>query len=110
MKKKLTRRGVLRGSNAVIALPFLESLGFRKFAGAAEAPIPPKRMVFLGMGFGVTADKWFPSREQVGENYDFPSILQPLEKHRDDLTFLQNLLHQHSQDGHSGSTFWLTGA
>ncbi|MEO0445388.1 MAG: DUF1552 domain-containing protein [Verrucomicrobiota bacterium] len=110
MKRKLTRRGVLRGSNAVIALPFLESLGFRKFAGAAEAPIPPKRMVFLGMGFGVTADKWFPSREQVGENYDFPSILQPLEKHRDDLTFLQNLLHQHSQDGHSGSTFWLTGA
>lgn len=110
-KNNITRRGVLRSSSAVIALPFLESLGFRKFASAAaDTQAPPKRMVFMGMGFGVTADKWFPSREQVGEGYDFPSVLKPLEKHRSDLTFIQNMMHRHSQDGHSGSTFWLTGA
>lgn len=111
MKKNLTRRAVLRSSSATIALPFLESFGFRKFASAAaEAPAIPKRMVWLGMGFGVTADKWFPKRDQVGADYVFPEILKPLEKHRKDLTFIQNLLHKHSQDGHSGSTFWLTGA
>tara|TARA_R110002096_G_scaffold4501_19_gene21173 strand:- start:4722 stop:6029 length:1308 start_codon:yes stop_codon:yes gene_type:complete len=110
MSKNLTRRGVLRSSSAFIALPFLESLGFRKFASAAERPTVPKRLVFMGMGFGVTADRWYPDPSIVGENYEFPQILKPLEKHRKDLTFVQNLMHQHSADGHSGSTFWLTGA
>lgn len=107
---KPTRRGVLKSSTATIALPFLESWGFRKYAAAADVVKAPKRMVWLGMGFGVTADKWFPNKDQVGADYDFPKILKPLEKHRNDLTFIQNLMHKHSQDGHSGSTFWLTGA
>ncbi|MDF1659941.1 MAG: DUF1552 domain-containing protein [Verrucomicrobiales bacterium] len=110
MKNPFTRRAFLKSSSATIALPFLESFGFRKFASATEIAAPPKRMIWLGMGFGVTADKWFPSQEQVGRDYEFPEILKPLEKHRGDLTFIQNLMHQHSQDGHSGSTFWLTGA
>lgn len=107
-----SRRGFLRSSNALIALPFLESLGFRKFASAAPAvaAAPPKRMVFLGMGFGVTADRWYPDVNTVGENYEMPEILSPLAKHQKDLTFIQNLMHQYSADGHSGSTFWLTGA
>ncbi|MEM7014465.1 MAG: DUF1552 domain-containing protein, partial [Verrucomicrobiota bacterium] len=45
-----------------------------------------------------------------GEDYDFPAILKPLEKHRSDISFVQNVYHKYSQDGHSGSTFWLTGA
>ncbi len=106
----LSRRAILKSSSATVALPFLESFGFRKFASAAEAAVPPKRLVWLGMGFGVTADKWFPEREEAGTDYVFPSILKPLEKHRKDLTFIQNLMHKYSQDGHSGSTFWLTGA
>jgi len=112
MKNSLTRRAVLRSSTATVALPFLESFGFRKFASAAENPVsaPAKRMIWLGMGFGVTADKWFPKPEETGANYTFPGILKPLEKHRGDLTFVQNLMHKDSQDGHSGSTFWLTGA
>ncbi len=67
-------------------------------------------MAFLGMGYGVTADRWYPDRSTVGEDYAFPQILKPLAKHRKDLTFIQNLMHQYSADGHSGSTFWLTGA
>lgn len=62
------------------------------------------------MGFGVTADRWYPDRNTVGENYKIPEILSPLAKHQKDLTFIQNLMHQYSADGHSGSTFWLTGA
>ncbi|MEM7603177.1 MAG: DUF1552 domain-containing protein, partial [Verrucomicrobiota bacterium] len=110
MKNSFTRRALLKSSTATIALPFLESFGFRKFAKAAAPVAPPKRMIWLGMGFGVTADKWFPAQEQTGADYDFPEILKPLEKHREDITFIQNLMHKHSQDGHSGSTFWLTGA
>ena len=106
------RRGFLRSSSAVIALPFLESLGFRPFVSSAKgaATVPPKRLVFLGMGFGVTADRWYPDVNTVGENWKMPEILKPLEKHQKDVTFIQNLMHKYSADGHSGSTFWLTGA
>jgi len=110
MNKTLNRRGFLRSSSAVVALPFLESFGFRKFASAKEIVAPPKRMIFMGMGFGVTADKWYADINQPGEDYDFPTVLKPLEKHRKDLSMFQNLMHKDSADGHSGSTFWLTGA
>ncbi len=105
-----TRRAFLKSSTATIALPFLESFGHRAFAAAPKLAAPPKRLLYMGMGFGVTADKWFPERDQTGSDYEFPAILNPLEKHREDLTFIQNLMHKDSADGHSGSTFWLTGA
>ncbi|YCM43035.1 DUF1552 domain-containing protein [Verrucomicrobiaceae bacterium 227] len=112
MKSSTSRRAFLRSSTATISLPFLESFGFTRLASAASQTIAaaPKRMVFLGMGFGVTADRWYPDRKTVGENYEMPKILAPLAKHQKDLTFIQNLMHQYSADGHSGSTFWLTGA
>ena len=110
MNHGISRRTFLRSSSATIALPYLHSLGFRRFASAKDLAVIPKRMIWLGMGFGVTADKWFPDKTELGSNYRFPEILSPLERHRKDLTFIQNLMHQYSQDGHSGSTFWLTGA
>ncbi|MFG0266834.1 MAG: DUF1552 domain-containing protein [Rhodopirellula sp. JB055] len=106
-----SRRGFLRSSSALIALPMLDSFGFKRFASAASTAVAsPKRMVFLGMGFGVTADRWYPDTNTVGENYDLPQILRPLTRHKKDITIIQNLMHQYSADGHSGSTFWLTGA
>lgn len=106
-----SRRAFLHSSKALVTLPFLESLGFRKFASAATtATRAPKRMVFLGMGFGVTADRWYPDLNTVGADYEIPEILKPLAKHKKDITFIQNLMHKYSADGHSGSTFWLTGA
>lgn len=106
-----SRRGFLCSSSAVIALPFLESFRGRSASAAPTvATAPPKRMVFLGMGFGVTADRWYPDVKTVGENYELPNILKPLTRHKKDLTIIQNLMHQSSADGHSGSTFWLTGA
>ena len=109
--QSVSRRGVLKSSTAMIALPFLESFGFQKFASAATPAVTiPKRMVFLGMGFGVTADRWYPDVKTVGEDYKIPTVLEPLARHKKDLSIIQNLMHQHSADGHSGSTFWLTGA
>jgi len=107
-----SRRGFLRSSSALVALPFLESLGFSGIASAARVATTaaPKRMIFLGMGFGVTADRWYPDATMVGKDYQLPNILKPLQKHKRDITIIQNLMHQYSADGHSGSTFWLTGA
>lgn len=106
------RRLFLRSSSALVALPLFESLGIPKDASAAvrDEVSPPKRMVFLGMGFGVTADTWYPNAEETGSDYRLPRVLKPLARHKKDLTIIQNLMHQYSADGHSGSTFWLTGA
>lgn len=91
MKSKLDRRHFLRGTGTLIALPALESIGFRRFASAADkAPAtPPKRMVFLGFGFGVTKETWFPNVEQTGADYDLSEGLAPLARHKKDFTVVQ---------------------
>ncbi len=104
------RRHFLRSSSALVALPLLESLGFRRFARADEAAAPPKRMIFLGFGWGVTRESWYPDKKQTGEVYDLPAGLKPLQRHKSDFTVIQNLQHQFSTEAHWGSTFWLTGA
>lgn len=68
----LSRRHFLRSTaGSLIALPFLPSLGFRAFA-AEKSVTPPKRMVFLGFGFGVTNETWFPDIKQTGADYTLP--------------------------------------
>ena len=104
-----TRRHFLRSSTALIALPLLESLDFQRFASAAVAT-PPKRMMFMGMGFGVTAHAWHPDVNDTGYDYKLPESLSPLARHKKDISILQHLEHANSRDAHSGSTFWLTGA
>ena len=112
MNTPLNRRHFLRGTGALIALPTLKSIGFRRFASAADKAIakPPKRMVFLGLGFGVTKETWFPNVEQTGVDYDLPQGLRPLARHKADFTVVQGGSNQYSNEAHWGSTFWLTGA
>lgn len=94
----------------MLAIPTLDSLGWQKFAGAAKAESPSKRMVFLSFGWGVTRDDWFPSKSVVGVDYELPSGLEPLRRHKQDITVVQNLNNQFSSEAHWGSTFYLTGA
>ncbi|MFP6675221.1 MAG: DUF1552 domain-containing protein, partial [Pirellulaceae bacterium] len=112
MNTKLNRRHFLRGAGTFIALPALESIGFRRFASAAPKgpPIPPKRTVFLGFGFGVTQETWFPNTADTGADYKLPQGLAPLARHKKDFTVVQGCSNQFSNEAHWGSTFWLTGA
>jgi hypothetical protein len=106
-----TRRRFLQSSTALIALPLLESLGFRRFASAAAtAKSPPKRLVFLGFGWGVTETTWYPDIKQPGTDYTLSEGLKPLERHKADFTVVQGLWNKYSNEGHWGSTMWLTGA
>lgn len=109
MATSLTRRHFLRSSTAFIALPALESLGFRRFAAAAPVT-PPKRLVFLSFGWGITNETWYPDINQKGADYTLPPGLQPLARHKADFTVVQGLWNKFSNQGHAGSTFWLTGA
>ncbi|MCH1441902.1 MAG: DUF1552 domain-containing protein [Rubripirellula sp.] len=106
----LSRRRFLRSSTGIVALPALESLTRKNSASAASVQRPVKRMVFLGFGWGVTRDDWFPDKSISGNAYELPSGLQPLQRHKNDITVLQNLSNQFSSEAHWGSTFYLTGA
>ena len=110
MKTALSRRHFLRAAGSLIALPALESLGFRAFASGKVAAVRPKRMIFLGFGFGVTQETWFPDMNRTGADYALSEGLAPLARHQKNLTVIQNLTNKYSQDAHWGSTFWLTGA
>ena len=109
MTSRLSRRHFLRAAGSLVALPALESLGFRAFC-AEKAAVRPKRMIFLGFGFGVTQETWFPAATDLGEGYTLPQGLAPLARHKKDFSIVQGLTNKYSQDAHWGSTFWLTGA
>ena len=96
----------------MIALPAFESLGVqRQFASAANiSAARPKRVVFLGFGYGVTNETWFPDVNQTGPSYTLPEGLKALERHKSDFTVIQGMSNQYNNEAHWGSTFWLTGA
>jgi hypothetical protein len=108
----LSRRQVLRGAGSLVALPALESLGFRRFAQAAATSLngPSKRCVFMSIGFGVTKETWYPDINQTGANYELSEGLSPLARHKSDITVVQGCSNQFANEAHWGSTFWLTGA
>ena len=105
-----SRRHFLKSSSALIALPFLESLGFRRFASAAQIATPPKRLVFLGFGWGITEETWYPDIKTPGPDYELPVGLKPLARPKKDFSIVQGLWNQYSVEGHAGSTWWLSGA
>ncbi len=103
------RRHFLRRAGSLIALPALESFGFRAYA-TPKAVTPPKRMVFLGFGWGVTNETWFPDAKKTGVDWELSAGLQPLARHQKDITVVQGCSNKFSNEAHWGSTFWLTGA
>ncbi|MBT5379169.1 MAG: DUF1552 domain-containing protein, partial [Opitutae bacterium] len=112
MKTDFNRRTFLRGAGALIALPALDSIGFRRFASAAtKASVAiPKRAIFMGIGFGVTKQTWYPDPKDMGANYQLSEGLSPLARHKKDFTIVQGCANNYSNEAHWGSTFWLTGA
>ncbi|WP_013629319.1 DUF1552 domain-containing protein [Rubinisphaera brasiliensis] len=108
--RQMNRRAALQSATAMIALPFLESFGFRRFAAAAETVAPPKRIAFLGFGWGVTEESFFPDMKTPGADYELPLGLKPLERHKADFSVIQGLRNKYSVEGHAGSTWWLSGA
>lgn len=105
-----SRRHFLQSSTALIGLPFLESFGFSRYASAATPATPPKRMIFLAFGWGVTDESWFPDVATPGPDYELPEGLRPLARHKKDFSIVQGLWNKYSVEGHAGSTWWLSGA
>jgi len=111
-KKHLRRRAFLKGSGAVLALPWLDAMlpTFATRSQAAEATVAPQRFVAVNYGLGFHAPNFFP--EQTGADYEPSLYLKLLEKHRRDFTVIQGLAHteQNGQNGHASGMTWLTAA
>ncbi|MCM8532972.1 MAG: DUF1552 domain-containing protein [Lentisphaeraceae bacterium] len=103
------RRQFLKGAGTTLALPHLASLQAKSFSKEKIPQALPK-MIFLSFGFGVTEESWNPSSEDTGSDYKLPAGLKPLAKHKKDFSIVQNTQHEFSNQGHWGSTFYLTGA
>lgn len=99
LNQPITRRTVLRGLGATLALPWLECM-LPRSASAAAAEAAPVRMAVLFMPNGVKQDCWTPSG--TGRNYALSQTLSPLCEHQDDLIVCTNLWNKNSAvgDGH----------
>src|SRR4029453_6378004 len=95
-KKHLSRRTVLRGMGAVVALPMMESmlpaLTPVQKAGKNGIKFVAIEMVHGSAGatkFGAERNLWSPAAD--GRNFDFgASSLKPLEPYREHLTIISN--------------------
>jgi hypothetical protein len=89
-KKHLSRRTVLKGAGAAIALPLLDAMSPAATAASKTAGgATPPRFVFVGFPHGAIMDRWSP--KQTGTGYETSPILKPLEPFRDHLTIVSGL-------------------
>ena len=79
-KMKLSRRTVLRGIGATVSLPLLEAMVPALTATAQTAANPIKRFGAVFVPLGERPGYWTP--KEVGSNFEFTPILQPLEAPR----------------------------
>jgi hypothetical protein len=91
-RKHLSRRTVLRGAGASIALPLLDSMLPAGTARAQSATATGTRFASIYVPHGATMDKWTPAT--AGKDFEFSEILQPLEAFRSRVNIVSDLAHQ----------------
>lgn len=102
--QSISRRTLLRGAGAALALPWLEAMGpTRGYAEEQEGKLrsdAPVRMAALFVPNGVRQEAWTP--EGTGKDFQLSPTLQPLADLKDQLLVLTNLWNQASNvgDGH----------
>ncbi len=102
----LPRRHFLRGLGVSLGLPLLECM---RPLRAAQAPVSPRRSVFIYLPNGVNTYEY--QITQAGRDYTFSRILAPLAKHRKHITPISGLHHPNAFGiAHSATQTWLTGA
>jgi hypothetical protein len=87
-RKALSRRTILRGLGATVALPFLDAMT----PAMASSSLPggkPVRMAFVYVPNGIDMRFWNPDYE--GKLGELPDTLKPMAGLRDKMTLLSNL-------------------
>ncbi|NRB26675.1 MAG: DUF1552 domain-containing protein [Roseibacillus sp.] len=107
----LSRRAVLRGAGATLALPLLEIMQNRSYAGGASQARPPVRAGFFYIPNGVVQRAWHPVDE--GKNFTLSPSLQPLAPVREHISLYTKLdrVKVAGTDGHAqAGACWLSSA
>ncbi|EJU10322.1 hypothetical protein LH128_24197 [Sphingomonas sp. LH128] len=89
IRPALSRRTLLRGAGAAMALPFLEAM--MPSARAADLSSRPKRLQVFYSPNGMTMPDFLPTA--TGADYVLPSSLQPLAPHREQIAVISGLGH-----------------
>src|SRR6478672_3339150 len=92
-RKHVSRRALLRGMGAAIALPVLDAMvpALGAMTKAAQK-IAPNRMAFVYVPNGIDMRNWRP--EGIGHSFNFPKILEPLSALQDDILIFSGLKDQ----------------
>ena len=110
-KRHLDRRAFLRGSGAMLSLPFLEAM-VPAFATRTQAAVanPPPRFLAMCATLGFHTPFLFP--QETGANYTLTPYLEPLKDLKGDFTVISGLQHeeQNGANGHTSEMTWLTSA
>lgn len=104
--KSLTRRRLLRGAGAVLALPWLECL--QPVFGRVTPPTAAQRMVLISNNLGVLPKPFFP--QSAGRGYELSPYLKELAEFREDFSIFSGLSHPDVTGGHSTENCFLTAA
>src|SRR5215471_20252987 len=107
MRKHLSRRAVLRGMGATVALPFLEAMVPALTPVAKTAASPLMRFAVVFVPLGERPGYWTPTK--AGTDFEFTPILKSLEPYRKSVTVISELCDP--LDGHAVTVAaWLSGS
>ena len=103
--RALSRRTILRGMGAAVALPFLDAMV--PVFGSAAAATPVRRFGAVFVPLGERPGFWDPTT--IGTNFELNAIMKPLEEFRSHMTVVSQLCHP--VDGHAVTVAaWLSGS
>jgi hypothetical protein len=105
----MNRRSFLKTSSCLLALPYLDSMA------ANTSSSVPKRMIFLGGGYGFTHahhgtnnKSFFPTEAGKFSELGLTHSMKALERHKNDITMVRNLTNLGVSNPHGGSQFHLS--
>ncbi len=89
-RKSLSRRSILKGLGAAIALPVLDAMT-PAFAAASRLAdgAAPRRMAFMYVPNGIIMDQYTPAT--AGADFQLTRVLEPLAAYREDFMVLSGL-------------------
>ena len=106
-KTHLSRRTLLRGAGAAVALPLLDSMVPAQTPLAKTAAKAMLRAGFIYVPHGAILPQWTPIGD--GRDFKFSRILKPLEPFRDRITVVTGCA-INAENGHAiSNSMWLNG-
>ncbi len=98
----ISRRVLLQGLGASVALPWLESSPVWANERVPAGAPAPQRFACLFIGDGISPPHWWAKGQ--GANMELGPSLEPLAKHKEQLNVINGLFNRHAGGGHARCT------